>query len=370
MQEKIISRKSVVVGVLAVIVLCLSILFYLSKNGINENIQTAHFEIDDTAIDLMYEESSLKNNPKPLQDLFLSKIKNSENDKDTKMAAYWIVHRFFDNGGDAKEIYDYVQSNPALSFLNEAENVYPESFKDLKDGKIPVGTYAALYIALSYMEILDKYDYSDIAMLSTLSCKYAELAYFYKEMAKSATSTTVVDNHNNQRELALEKSQKYFHKTTDYINEIMESQGNLSKKIDKRDILVGVNQYFLAIAYYQNLKAPYASKYTKEELFTFASTYSEKEVPILYKFTSYLYAVALAKSGEIENRDSDYMDRLLSPFLRSNKETHVTKSILESKYKFHLYGRENLSQIGSHTSIFKKWLIENSNGNWVEGDFR
>ena len=43
--------------------------------------------------------------PKPLQDFFIEKVKSGTKDNEAKSAIYWIVHRYFDNGGNIYEIY-------------------------------------------------------------------------------------------------------------------------------------------------------------------------------------------------------------------------------------------------------------------------
>ena len=102
-----------------------------------------------------YFDSLLSNNPKELQNFFLNDIRNGVNDKYTKSDIYFITHRFFDNGGNIYEIYDYVEANPELTFLKEAENIYPGIFKLIKERKLePYATDSGYYAYLAYVEVI------------------------------------------------------------------------------------------------------------------------------------------------------------------------------------------------------------------------
>lgn len=353
------NKKTIVVSAVAV-VLVFGILgyFYVSRNNSSES-----------KINQFYVESSLRDNPKPLQDYFLSNIKVNKNDKNTKMAAYWIGHRFNDNGGDVKEIYDYIHSNPALSFLNEAEQIYPNNFAELKEGKILKDSYAASYINLAYMEVLEKYGYADVAMLGTLANKYAEFAYYNKNSLKTATSSANIDIFNKLYLKNTEKSLLYFRKASPLVKEMVDNKDEVSVDIDTRDILVGVNQYMLASAYYKNLGINADSVYDIDTLYMFADTFSAKNVPTLYHFTHYLYLVSLGLTGEIKLKTEKSLDVVAYPITVLGNDKYVTKMLLHSKWENSFYGKENLRTIGSYSGVFRNWLIKNSDSNWKESDF-
>ena len=114
--------------------------------------------------------------PKPLQNLFAEKVKKGVNDSDTKSAVYWITHRYFDNGGDIYEIYDFVESHPEVVFLKEAEKVYPTIFADIKERKVGNYTRDSLLALMAYYEVIDRYGYADIAVWGMAANKFAELA--------------------------------------------------------------------------------------------------------------------------------------------------------------------------------------------------
>ena len=122
--------------------------------------------------------SLLGGDPKKLQNLFLEDIKNGKNDKFTKSAAYFITHRFFDNGGNIYEIYDYINAHPELAFLKEAEKIYPNIFDQIHKRTLPsIYVDRSYYAYLAYVEILNKHGYSDIAALGTAANQYAKLAH-------------------------------------------------------------------------------------------------------------------------------------------------------------------------------------------------
>lgn len=353
------NKKTIITSVVAV-VFVFGILgyFYLFKSNPSES-----------KINEFYIEGSLRNNPKPLQDYFLSNVKTNKNDKNTKMAAYWIGHRFNDNGGDVKEIYDYIQSNPSLSFLNEAEQIYPKNFAELKEGKILKDSYAASYINLAYMEVLEKYGYADVAMLGTLANKYAEFAYYNRNLLANATSSDYVDIFNKLYVKNSEKSLSYFKKASPLIKEIIDGKDDITIDTDTRDVLVGINQYMLASAYYKSLGIDSGSVYDIDKLYMFADAFSKKNVPSLYHFTHYLYLVSLGLNGEIKLKTESYLDSVAYPITVLGDDKYVTKMILHSKWENSFYGKENLRMIGSHSGVFRNWLIKNSDSGWKETDF-
>jgi hypothetical protein len=329
-----------------------------------------------------YYRSLLKNDPTPLQNALIADIKDGRNDKYTKSDAYFITHRFFDNGGNIYEIYDYINAHPELAFLKEAESMYPKIFAQIKNRTLP--SYfvdRALYACLAYIEVLYKNGYTDVAATATLANQYAKLAYFTTTIAKEMPA-----EEGAKRAAYAPRDAK---KAVDFLrlaeNDIVGIlDGTItSDDVTPRDILVGLNQYGAAMRYLEVLgmasSSPLSSRDSRE-IFAYAIDFSHRHVPELRHFTALLNAstLALLPSGTSEETKIALYP-ILDLDLKSDKilETSVVHRVLDSRFEQKpqdvgdtlqdIYSKRNTLRLADKVPEFKNWLMANG---WVETDFR
>lgn len=360
-------KRTIIVIIVFIFLICLSY-FYINYNndGTKKNLDDIPKKTAYESKELHYE-SSLANNPKPVQDMFLLKVKNNINDDVTKMSAYWVAHRYFDNGGDMTEIYDFVNAHEELSFLKEAEGIYPEIFKKFKEGNVKKNSYDSLYLFLAYLEVIEKYGYADIASLGTLSASYAQLAHYNKN--NTGTSSQLGGTNGSAFILTKDKSVKYFNLLYPDIDKLVDENmsGTFFNNIDVRDIVVGLNKYIIVTSYYDNLDIDYQSISKRDIVFEHAKSLSKKHIYNLYSTSMHDYAISLVLSGEINNKEDVYMCELLMPVTEPGNRNGSL--LLRVVRKEGVFGRDITSKLASRCFPFKKWLIFNSKGNWKESDF-
>jgi hypothetical protein len=325
--------------------------------------------------------SHLRNSPTALQDLFLSDVRNGVNDKVTKSAIYFITHRFFDNGGNVYEIYDYIEAHPELSFLKEAEKIYPKWFGQLKRGEIPrTHTDRSLYIYLAYVEVLEKHGYTDVAAVATAANQYVKTAYFNTTIAKEMPK-----KEGQYRSYFAKRDKK---KGTEFLKRASQDvaaimDGRITEKdIAPRDILVGLNQYAAALRYLEAMKADIsASPRSAGEIFEFTTEYAYRNVPALHHFTSLLNASTLAILDGADPRDVrtalypildfDMKDRVLADSILHKVIQSRTEPKLPvervGETNMDIYSKRNTLRLARIVPEFKAWLMSNG---WVESDFQ
>ncbi|MFZ1627066.1 MAG: hypothetical protein WAT81_04655 [Candidatus Moraniibacteriota bacterium] len=325
--------------------------------------------------------SHLRNSPTALQDLFLDDIRNGVNDKVTKSAIYFITHRFFDNGGNIYEIYDFIEAHPELVFMKEAEAIYPREFDQLKKGIIPRNAVdRAIYIYCAYVEVLYKHGYADVAATATAANQYAKTAYYTTTIAKEMPKKEGA-HRSRYAKRNVKKAVELMRMSKQSVIDIMD--GKLTEKdIMPRDLLVGLNQYAAAIRYleamgYEVSSSPKSAK----EIFEFTTEYAYRNVPALHHFTSLLNASTLAivdganpkdvRSALYPILDFDMKGRVLS--------TSILHRIIESRSEpklppdrigetnMDIYSKRNTLRLAGIVPEFKTWLMSNG---WVESDFQ
>ena len=368
-----ISSKAVFVSLFALVVvfffISFSVFYFFEKDKANKIAQR----------DKAYYESLLQNKPEALQKSLVEDIKKGVNDAETKSAAYFITHRFFDNGGNIYEIYDYVENHPELSFLKEAEGIYPEEFLKLKDKKLPqTYTEVSFYIYLAYVEVLHKHGYVDIAGLATAANQYAGNTYFKVIRSKKIPEgERGVYLKNMERDI--KKALEFLSASNDDVVKILEGKLT-SSDIPARDILVGLNQYASTLRYLEAMGINHTSAKTSREIFTFAMDYSSRFVIELNIFTSLVNSSTLAI---LDSSTSEEIKMALGPILNfdtkkpSSYKGSVIKKIINSKFeqklegsnyvRMDIYSKWNVLLIANKVPEFKSWLMSNG---WTEPDFK
>lgn len=327
--------------------------------------------------------SLLENNPEALQTLFLNDVREGVNSADTKSAAYFILHRYFDNGGDMYEVYNFISAHPELAFLNEyAEKLHPETIK-----RIQAGTFRhtfddpSLLLDLSYMESMDEHGYADTAMLSTIANQYAKLAYFSVKIKKMAPRDAVLPKYFKVR------SKKFPKKSAVYMerikNDIRSTVNGDVPAIPARDVLVGLNQYASALRYFEYIGYEFDSPKTASEVFVFSSDFSMRHVPELRIFTGFLNASTMALNGK--QYSLEQISAALEPLLDVNptgsfRKGGILNKILSARSEkvekiagteiddidLDMYGKRNRVLLARRVPAFKAWLMA---GGWTEADF-
>jgi len=330
-----------------------------------------------------YYESLSGSNPSSLQELFALDIKNGMNDKFTKSDAYFITHRYFDNGGNIYEIYDYVNSHPELVFLKDAEQFYPDTFERIKKRSLPA-TYSgpAMHAYLAYLGALERYGYAGIAARATAANQYVKLAYLIKKTPEQFSPDSGVDVPR-YLEAEIKRSVYFATKAKEDVAKILDGKLT-SEDITDRDIVVGLNQYASALRYYKYLGIDFDSPKTAREIFAFSTGYANSFVTELVVFTGLLNASTLLLD---DSSSVDEVKTALLPVLRidTSKNTPRARSvpgkIIKSKSEeiayfsgtqvkdinYDIYGKTNIVGLARKVSEFKVWLLSNG---WVEADFQ
>ena len=326
--------------------------------------------------------SHLRNSPTALQDLLLDDIRNGVNDKVTKSAIYFITHRFFDNGGNIYEIYDFIEAHPELSFMKEAEKIYPNEFDQLREGIIPrVAVDRAIYIYCAYIEVLYKHGYADVAATATVANQYAKTAYYTVEIAKEMPKKEGA-YRSRYAKRNVKKSVEFMRISAKQVADIVD--GKLTEKeIMPRDILVGLNQYAAALRYLEALGGDVSvSPKSAKEIFEYSMEYAYRNVPALHHFTSLLNASTLAIIDGADPRD---IRSALYPILDFDMKgervlsTSILHEVIRSRLEpklpperigetnMGIYSKRNTLRLAEKVPEFKSWLMENG---WVESDFQ
>lgn len=325
-----------------------------------------------------FDSSMLRNSPTSLQNLVIHDLQNGINDKVTKSALYFITHRYFDNGGNIYEIYDYIESHPELAFLKEAEKIYPKWFEQIKRKELPPSfVERTLYVYLAYVEVLEKHGYTDVAALSTAANQYVKTAYFTttiaQEMSKKAGA-----KRSARAPQDIEKAKVFLAAAQKDVSDILD--GKLTEEdVTPRDILVGLNQYAAALRYFKALGINVSSLKNDKEIFLYATEYAHRQVPQLVHFTALLNASTLAL---LDDSDPKEIKQALYPILEFDTNgsflpNSILHKVIDSRFEpkpddvgstnQDIYSKRNTLRLASKVPEFQTWLMANG---WTEADFQ
>lgn len=382
-------KKVAIIVIFSIVVLSLfgyaGFSFYQKKVALKTRLDEASYsKVNSKA----YIDNLLRNDPKPVQDSFEADIEMRVNDKFTKSDAYFITHRYFDNGGNIYEIFDYVESHPNLAFLKEAESIRPDIFNQIRNKTLTQVPYStqSLYAVLAYLEILDKYGYADLAALGTLANQYAKTAYFIKKKSEGISqgpdASEMVEENSRMAifyELkAKESIEKTFKDNGLVLERLKDRAPSLEKKplktITGPNLLVGMNQYAAALRYLEVAGTDITvinSPVNASDIFAFNMALSKQFIPELEIFTSLLNASTLSL---VSPNSADALKIALQPILdfdtAKTKPMGIVLGIMNAKDdKFtglDIYSKKNIKTLGNSVPEFKTWLITNG---WTEKDF-
>jgi hypothetical protein len=317
--------------------------------------------------------------PKPLQDVFVEKIKRGKKDESAQTAVYWITHRFFDNGGNIYEIYDYVQSHPELAFLNDAEKLYPSIFAAVKAHQVKNYDAQSLSALLGYYWAIDKNGLGSPALWGIAANKHAEFAYGAMQAIQRDPKHKYTKGEVNQPQIYghnMEFAQNYVNKMESFIAKNTQTTHTLDDLLTVSmipdDLLVALNQYGAAL---ENLKASgnvFGSSFTPAELYAFNVKLAETKVPRLYFFTNYLYASSLVVGKDATKESVAEPLRRVVEYATKTKQEEWNKSVFrvinaKTANEVGMYDAVVVRKLASLDSGFRSWLIQSG---WTEADFR
>ncbi len=335
----------------------------------------------------IYNVSLLGGKPEALQDSLVLDIKKGINDKDTKSAIYFIAHRYFDTG-NIYEIYDYITDHPELSFLKEAESIYPEKFNLIKQKTMPpVYNDEAMYTLLAYFEAIDNHGYSDVAIYATAANQYAKLAYTIEKKAQEKAGQDISDQVLVDREKTIQrnigKSIYFISKAQSEIAAILDGTFDMNSVPD-RDILVGLNQYASALRYLELTNNAFSSQKSATEIFEFSRKFATEKVPELRLYTHLLDASTLVL---VSPTSTEQIDIALAPIYTRDRTIPVTEnSVIDKLIKsknfpemrtvqgetvfvpnYSVYAKRNMVMLAKVSPNLRAWLMSY---NWEEEDFK
>jgi len=323
-----------------------------------------------------YLASSFQNNPSIIENALIKEMRGGINDKYTKADIYFFVHRYFDNGGNIYEVSDYIEGHPEVSFLKEAEIIYPEIFESIRKRQLPF-TYSdqGMYAFLAYLEIVEKYGYADVAAAGTAANQYAKMA-FYKRMILQDQATGKSMNYPvfTPDEIARDmKKAVFFGNQADKLAASI--LGGRNGNTQPVDIVFGLNQYASALRYFDALGAEFVSAKSSEEIYSYAVNYSYHSVPEMYLSLSLTNATTLLlvdnTVAELRNAIYPFFD--FKP--ASEMPNELVNKILNSRFAvsrsrfsdLDISSRQNIVELGNRVPEFKSWLKTNG---WRNSDFR
>lgn len=374
--------KILFIGLVCVAVgtgLYFSYIFFKEKSDATHRLTDAY----DSAQTAAYYDSLTGHDPSLLKENFVEDAKKGVNDKFTKSNAYFVTHRFFDNGGNIYEIYDYVNSHHELAFLKDAEGFYPKIFEQIEKKSLPIEySGKSLHAYLGYLRAMERHGYGSLALRGTVANQYAKTVFLVKKVPEQFAPDSGVDV---QRYLnyEIEMSLHYATKAKEDVAKIL--NGELTTEdITDRDIVVGLNQYASALRYYEYLGIEFDSPKTAKEIFAFSTNHAKSFVKELSIFTGLLDASTLLLD---EASNVDDVRVALAPLMTIDssklpiKEGSVPDKVIKSRFEiipfypgtqvldksYDVYGKENAKGLALKVPEFKQWLMTNG---WTETDFQ
>lgn len=369
------TSKKIIKFVIVGCVICLSLGVFLSVFFYNDQLSRTRTQ--------KYEKASQENiflgDPKMLQNFFLDDVKNGVNDKYTKSSAFLIIDRYVTNGGNVYEIFDYIENNPELAFLKDAESIYPRIFSDVKMRNLQlVYSDRGAYVYLAYLEVLSRNNYESIAVMGTLIGQYSKLAYYKKMIVEEKIKGKAIgypDYSKEEIENDTNKALFFIDKYRDQIIRTLSATSSL-EEIDKRNILSGLVQYASGLRYLEAQGLNPTTLKEAQEVFAFVSAYSHHHLKGMYLFISLTNASTLLL---LPLTTSNELRGAIYPFLtfdsKISKPNGIFAEIIGAKYQKHVSkfadlnvnSKVNIVNLGNRVPEFKSWLIYNG---WDDNDFR
>lgn len=301
-------------------------------------------------------DSLLRNEPEDLQNYFSEKVAQNVKDNFSKAAIYFITHRYFDNGGDIYEIVDYINNDPNLVFLTEAETIYPAIFSKIA-GREKLTKDERLLAYLAYIEMLQKSGYADAAAYGTAAAKYIEL--YDLKMAALAGKPASAEVH-----LMKEKAVAFASTARPLVEGFRDVMGESGEDISKDDMLVGLSQYAVTLAFFKKHNIAFPVKYQYQDIFFFALQYATRHELVLKPFTAlnFNYALIVAGDDTKESITGVGLGTILSGVYKKTeyKKNGLIDRMVHGDAKGYnttgIYGKATMNKIIAHDAVFKAFM--------------
>ena len=318
-------------------------------------------------------------NTMSLLDSFDRDVRDGVNDESVKSRIYFVMNRYFRNGGNIYEIYDDVSSQENLGFLRQARMLYPTIFQMISDRELPrIASSGALLAYLAYLEALERNGYAGIALRGTAAHQYAQLAYV------SLREPGILNPGINVTQNVMMKQNKALFFADAAQGDIVLIIEGQADTIPVHDRVVGLRHYAVALRYFGVMDIECHSPRTAREIFALcAKTIRENDVPELGPFTGLLDASTLlldVTSGVDEVRmalhpilesapDVQRGRKLIRRILLAKEQTlgmFGHQNQLRGTREFGVFGKENILNLARKVPEFRIWLKD---GGWAEVDF-
>lgn len=364
--------RSVLGGILLVVVVVVGVIVALDRDSSRGQRSQEELKKAENA----YQEI-LSGDPRIAQEMFAQDVANGINDALTKSNAYLVMERYAYRG-DIYEIYDYVNGNPSLAFLREAEALQPGIFRKIRDRSLPVPSTHALYAFLAYMETLEKHGYANVALRATVAHMYAKNAYILT--LEPERFDPGIDKQQNIM-FKLIKAAEYRKLALEDVNRILD--GSLPPDtLLSRDIVDGLSQYAAALGYLQYLGMDAADSRGVRDVFDFCVRFAREKVPEEEVLVGYMYAsILLLDSGstteDIRMALGPVLGSELATLAKTNKNMRNLQEARNEKKRYFtgeekqrksygLFEKSNVSALAKKVPEFRSWLMRDG---WAEGDF-
>lgn len=282
------------------------------------------------------------------------------------VAAYFLLHTFYDSNGDIEFMMAAVNKSEFMrNLVPQAKGVFPGLFN------IPFASMNYTEKSLCFTSFLivlsDRKDSLAIPANASLELGRAYITSQKNLSSRYASSTLepylhsqlliAVERYNDNAMLEKSKQETGFEHTT----------------------LVGLNTLAMTIDDLRQFGFgkvfPEVQSINPQALYARGNDIAKVSVPSLYIFSSYLYALHLSKFSEDTQENNDKIQSLvrrmtgLSPFSKVTSHSWVTKYVLTAQSGDHTnyYRKENMATIARRSPLMKEFLI--MKGGWVNKDF-
>lgn len=285
------------------------------------------------------------------------------------IAAYFLLHIFYDTHDIAKQV-GAIQSSSFLSGYTEvAASFFPEIFE--KDIATLTGGEQSLYVAAYFMALGDRGD--SVVFPANAAHELVRAYRLYRETA----------DYNPESEKAVQY-RRYITEQLRIASERLRLVYTLSYpgKLIAHDVVSGSNNFALAVHLIRDGQMenefPIVQDWDIIALHENAYGIAKMEVPALKKFTTYLYALRSAERLEpkeiLNDETVDLLVRELvgnAPFTDIGENSWAYRRLSEIEnakaYPYYWYTKEAVATIARKSELMRQFLT--SEGGWEPSDW-
>lgn len=284
------------------------------------------------------------------------------------IAAYFLVHTFYDTGGDVEFMMKSIERSKFMdSYTVKAKVLFPELYKQKPSNGMSY-EIKSLYFA-SYLVALS--ERGDSLAITSNSVLELTRAYIFSKINESnftsITSGDLEEMLQSQIKLAL-------------LRGVASTPEKLVEKNEiYHDRLVGLNTFAVSVdelsSFGFDKNFPQLKDVKIATMYEEANEIAKNKVVTLYAFSNYLFAAHLAKFSsdtEVNNQKINMLvTRIIgeTPFDGIPAKFWTKKHLLVSKSGnyYNLYRRENIAAIARRNSGLKEFLSVKAG--WTKEDF-